>query len=95
MEEFKEELGKRKLVDLLNYGEINCTKEEFFSLMQLIWNKAENEGLGIEGPFLALEKGLNKLQYNVKKGNQIIAEIAYYYGNYYLRYKSFVKFSRK
>jgi len=95
MEEFKEELKSKKLSELLDYGEIYCSKEDFFSLMTLIWDKARSEGLEIEGPFLTTEKGLNKLQYNVRKNNKIIGEISYYYGNYYLRYKSFASFSRK
>ncbi len=95
MEEFKEALKSKRLSELLDYGEIYCSKEEFFSLISLIWDKASSEGLEIEGPFLTTEKGLNKLQYSVKKNNIIIGEISYYYGNYYLRYKSFVTFSRK
>ncbi|AWR95044.2 hypothetical protein [Acidianus brierleyi] len=95
MEEFKEALKSKKLSELLNYGEIYCSKEDFFSLMSLIWDKAISEGLKIEGPILTTERGLNKLQYNVKKNNEVIGEISYYYGNYYLRYKSFVTFSRK
>lgn len=91
----KEEFSSRSLQDLIEKSaEFNCTKEEFFQALDIIYQKAEKEGLKISGPIVSVENGLNKLTYVIQKNSAKIGEIRFYYGSHYLKYKHYVKFSK-
>ncbi|AEE93360.1 hypothetical protein Ahos_0472 [Acidianus hospitalis W1] len=91
----KEILNNSSISELLQQGkEIDCTREEFFSELDEIITKASAEGYKVEGPILSYDKGLNKLTYDVKKGDKKVGEISLYYGNFYRKYVQYVKFSR-
>ncbi len=72
--------------------EIECTKEEFFSELDNIMQKASSEGYEVIGPTLSYDRGLNKLTYELKKDNKKVGEISLYYGNFYRKYEQYVKF---
>ncbi|BDC18947.1 hypothetical protein [Acidianus sp. HS-5] len=89
----KEILSNSSISELLQQEkEIDCTKEEFFSSLDEIINKASTEGYKVEGPTLSYDRGLNKLTYDLKKNNKKVGEISLYYGNFYRKYEQYVKF---